>query len=337
MTSHGQTWESRRQDERTANNADQAEFAAVQRGSCNLEAGTFDDRVAGALDDYEVSDPRINVPAIDWNWARQDMALDNAASDIGVEVMRRKHILGQFYPFESNGNLLEYRQSQTLVYEFCLAVSQAPNLTKGPFAKLPVAFERLARDVLVIFLGPGARGVRTGWPPDEYDQRAPRFKEVIARLNRDAGEWEWSPEHGLPDDPDPKTVKDEGLDLVVWKEVPDGRPGRFFLLGQCACGNDYSTKFDDIDPGLKKLSKWIRPMPCVDPVRVFTTPRHIPNDLDFKEVNKRAGFALDRARITLLAESDAGRDYVPGQAKEPYADLIRLVITGFQAVSQGHG
>jgi hypothetical protein len=155
-----------------------------------------------------------------------------------------------------------------------------------------------------------------------------RFKEVIAALHEMTGEWMWSPEYGMPNDPDPQTVKDEGLDLVVWKEVPDGRPGRMFLLGQCACGNDYTTKFGDIDERLHRLSKWVRPMPCVTPVRVFATPRHIPNDLDFRDVSKRAGFALDRARITLLAESDAGLEYIPQHAKESYADLIQLVFNG---------
>ena len=332
-----QTWESRRQDERTANNADQAEFAAVQRGSCNLEAGTFDERVAGVLDDYEVEDPLIQSPRGQWNWARDDMALDNAASDIGVEVRRRQQVLGALYPFGTKGNRLVYKPSWTLVYEFCLAVSQAPSLSEGPLARLPVAFERLARDVLVIFLGPGAQGIRTGWPADEHEPRPPRFKEVISGLNKMTGEWIWSPDLGMPDDPDHKIVKDEGLDVVVWKEVHDDRPGRVFLLGQCACGNDYATKFDDIDEGLKRLSKWIRPLSCVTPVRVFTTPRHIPNDLDFADVNKRAGFALDRTRITLLAESEAGREYVPKQAKVPYADLIASVINGFQAAPQGRG
>jgi len=157
-----QKWESRRQDDRTAQNADQTEFAAVQRGSCNLEAGTFDDRVAGALDDYEVSDPCIQSPPTQWNWSREDMALDNAASDIGIEVMRRQKMLGLLYPFETRGNLLVYKPSRTLAYEFCLAVSAAPSKSKGPLARLPVAFERLVRDVLVVFLGPGAHGVRTG-------------------------------------------------------------------------------------------------------------------------------------------------------------------------------
>jgi hypothetical protein len=266
------------------------------------------------------------------------MALDNAVSDIGIEIRRRRHILNSAYPFQIEGNRLVYQPSRTLVYEFCLAVSQSPSLNEGAFAELPVAFERLARDVLVCFLGSGAEGVRTGWPPDEFDPRPPRLKQVISSLSRrmgeSTGEWKWSPEAGLPDDPEPKDRKDEGLDFVVWKAFPDGRAGRVCLLGQCACGNDYPTKFNDIEADFRTLSRWVRPMSCAWPLRVFTTPRHIPNDIYFRTVNEDAGLTLDRSRITMIAESNSAREYVVGRAKKPYGDMIRLVIGGFEDAKQ---
>src|SRR5579859_292988 len=264
MPAHLHKWESRRQDDRVATNADQAEFAAIYYQTSNIEAGTFDDRVADALDDYEIADPQMREPIEKWSWPRNDVALDNATSDIGIEVRRRREILGPAYPFQIDGNRLVYKPSRTLIYEFCLAVSQATSLNEGESAKLPVAFERLVRDVLICFLGVGTAGLRTGWPPDDRDPRAARFKEVVGYLNQEVHkhkeaddkvrEWRWSPDAGLPDDPEPQDVKDEGLDLVVWKEFPDGRPGRLFLLGQCACGNDYTSKFNDIDPKFEKIS-----------------------------------------------------------------------------------
>jgi hypothetical protein len=204
-----------------------------------------------------------------------------------------------------------------------------------------MAFERLARDVLVCFLGSGADGVRTGWPPDERDPRPARLKQVITELNKRigeaVGEWIWSPEAGLPDDPEPQDRKDEGLDFVVWKAFPDGRAGRLFFLGQCACGNDYATKFNDIEADFRTLSRWVRPVSHARPARVFTTPRHIPNDIYFRTVNQDAGLTLDRSRITLIAESSPACEYVIRQAKRPYADLIRIVIEGFEAVKQARG
>ena len=314
-------WETRKQDERVARNTDQAEFAAIIHNSSNLETGTFDDRIAGVLDDYEVVHP-LGIS----RWADDDHILDNATSEIGIEVRRRKNVLGDAYPFRVSGNRLIYRASSTLAYEFCLAVCESPSLTEGRYKVLPRAFERLARDVLVCFLGPGAKGQRTGWPPDR--DRPKRFKDLIQKLNRLTGEWVWSPDPGLPNDPnDPN---DQGLDVVVWKEVSDGRAGKLFLLGQCACGDNYTSKLHELDANFTRLRKWLGTMCWAWPTRVFCTPRHIPNDADFQQINREAGLTFDRIRITLLAEGDESREYIREQARKPYADLIRLVIPGFE-------
>jgi hypothetical protein len=158
----------------------------------------------------------------------------------------------------------------------------------------------------------------------------------MRHLNDLTGEFVWRPQYGLPEDPDPQHVKDEGLDCVVWKAV-ENRPGKLFLLAQCACGDDYAAKLHDIDSGFSKLSKWFDVMTWAFPLRVFCTPRHIPNDSYFGQLNREAGLTLDRSRIVLLAEAEDSRDYIIEQAREPYADLIRLVIPGFQAAPPARG
>ncbi len=322
------TWENRRLDERIAEDADQAEFVAIKYDSCNLEAGTFDDRIADALDDYEVRDPKEVA-----KWAAEDIKFDNATSEIAIEIQRRAELLGANYPFALNGNQLVYRRSDTLVYEFCLAVSESPSLKEDAYARLPVAFERLVRDVLICFLGPGAEGFRTGWPGDAHEDRPPRFKALITKLHESTGkcEWHWCPDAGLPNDPEPQDIKDEGLDVVVWKAIADKRGGRLFLLGQCACGGSYATKYYDIDQQFHKLSKWVKPLSWASPVRVFSTPRHIPNNDHFAQVNREAGLTIDGVRLTLIAEQADHRAFIKAQMKVPYADLIKLVITDPQA------
>ena len=329
MSGH-MAWEARHQDDRVATNADQAELLAIRYGSSNSEAGISDDRIAGSLDDYDVPDP-LSASV----WASDDLALDSATSDISAVIRHRQEILGPAYPFQLHGNRLVYRESHTLAYEFCLVASQSC-LSEGEFVRLPRAFERLARDVLVLFLGvgQGTGAFRTGWPGDEFESRPPRFKSLMAVLHELTGEWTWAPAPHLPEDPTPRDVKDEGLDVVVWKRVLDERGGSLFLLVQCACGNDYATKFDDIDVNFDKLGQWLRPISCARPVRVFCTPRHIPNDSYFLEINRRAGLTFDRIRITLLAENEDVRDYVPEHAREPYAELIQLAIDGFEVDSQ---
>jgi hypothetical protein len=319
-------WETRRKDDRVATNADQTEYVALSYGASNLDSGTFDDRIAESLDDYEVADPqRVE------GWAARDITIENAASDIGLEIRRRQQLLKDSYPFAIDGGRLRYVPSKSLVYEFCLAVSQAPSLTTGDYARLPVAFERLVRDLMICFLGPGTAALRTGWPADEHEDRPTRFRLVIEKLNNMTGEWVWCPDHNRPADPNHVHVKDEGLDVVVWKEVADARAGKLFLLGQCACGNDYPVKFCEIDPQFTRLGQWIKPISYAWPLRFFSTPRHIPNDAYFEQVNREAGFTLDRARITLLAEQHC--DYVRQSAKIGYEELIRIVVDGFEAES----
>ena len=124
-------------------------------------------------------------------------------------------------------------------------------------------------------------------------------------------------------------VKDAGLDFVVWKAMPDGRKGHLFLLGQCACGDDWEEKLHDIDVDALTQS-WIRPLSVAAPVRVFATPHHIPNETHFADVNQRGGLTLDRARIVLIAETLDHRDFIKQTTKDPFAELVRLVIPGFQ-------
>ncbi len=315
-------WADRRQDNRIAENADQTELSALTYGRASLDAGTFDDRIAEALDDYRTSDP-LTVE----EWASLDFALDNAVSDLGIEITRRKVTLGKFYPFDVDDGQLIYRSTTSLAYEFCLAISQATSLNTGEFAQLPVAFEQLMTILFRYFLGHGSQSMRTGWPP--LGEQPKRFKQVITLLNQKTNEWNWSPDYGLEDDPDPAQVKDEGLDFVAWKEVLDNRAGRLFVLGQCACGDNFEAKLHDLDAGLQKLAKWIKPVCYAQPLRAFCTPRHIPNDLHFAQVNRQAGLVFDRTRITLVAEAHAN----DVSRELPLEQFVKIVVPQFEVVN----
>ncbi|EIE49616.1 hypothetical protein C357_17930 [Citreicella sp. 357] len=84
------------------------------------------------------------------------------------------------------------------------------------------------------------------------------------------------------------------MDFIFWPPLLDNRSiAQQFFLGQCACGNDWDTKFDDLN--LKKLFKWFDAA-VVDPVRLFATPFHIV-DAVLIESSREAGFVFDRARI----------------------------------------
>ena len=315
-------WELRGTDLRTALDADQAELNAVKFGSSNLEAGIRDERIAGAMDDFDVRDP-LHVP----DWAETDSQFDNGTSAIGDEILRRVKLMGDAYPFELTGNKIVHKKSKTLVYEFCLAVSQTSSLTKGEYVRLPRAFERLSRDIIQCFLGPGSTGYRTGWPADDFEERPVRFRNVIEMLSKATGEWRWDPLAGHPQDPEPRDSKDEGLDFVVWKSFSDSRKGQLFVLGQCACGNDWTTKYGDLD--LDRLGDWIRPISDAPTIRAFAVPFHISNIERFSQANRKAGLTIDRMRIAMTAERPENCPLILSAMKDDYKELIKLVIPSF--------
>ncbi len=330
-------WEARHQDARTAIDADQVEATAMKYGSAVLEIAVVDDEISGAVEDEPLSDgiPRYS------DWEEQDCRSEEIVSASAAELERRAIALGEYYPFKLKGNTLYYSGSYTLVYEFCLAIAIAESVSRGEYKKLPIAFERLARDVTMCFLGIGGetRGFRTGWPSDAHECRPVRFKDMIVKLQHligcdasDGCEWNWSPVPNHINDPEPRDVKDEGLDFVVWKSIPDGRPGRLFLLGQCACGkSDWQGKLNDLS--IDRLGKWLRPLSPVTPIRVFAIPFHIPNKDHFAhDIMREAGLTLDRIRIALLAEKAENRNFIEMQTKESLLALIKLIMPTFEVV-----
>lgn len=297
--------------QRAAHNADQAEFAAMLVGSTVVDVGIYDDRVAGAMDDFNPDDNTVQA-----DWHRLDIEYDTAVGDIGQEIIRRASIMGDAYPFLLEGGGLDHQPSINRVYEFCLAICNAPNITSNPFTQLPRTFERLSAHIIQLYLGPHSESLHTGWPRDVAV--GVKFKDAMLRLNKESGEWVWGPGPGLPSEP---SGGDAGADFVAWKQALDGRTGQLFVLGQCACGDDWDTKFNDLT--LESFSKWFHPAPLVRPVRAFVVPRHLVNG-NLAEASRDAGIVFDRARLALIAGAGDNAEVIAAW-KPKLDELINLV------------
>ena len=281
----------RRLQQRLAGDADQTERAALDNGQANVDQGLYDEAVADAMDDFRPDDGQ-NDP----EWALADRQQDDAVGGLTEILEKRREILGQYYPFRLSSTSLEYTRSDTLVYEFCLVTSTTREQDDPRLAR---TFEQLATILAKRYLGPEGRSEHVGWPR----QGRPRFRKVAEHLHQQSGEWYWQPEHGLPDDPEPRHSKDEGMDFAAWIRHLDDRPGQLFLLGQCACGDNWNSKLKDLQP--TRLGRWFGPMTYVPPVRAFCTPFHITDGL-LTECSQQAGVLFDRIRLTLLAETAPG-------------------------------
>jgi len=298
LSKKGAAWLNRKADFETSLNADETEFTAIRFGEANLEEGLRDNIRVG----LEVGVRRESGD----EWLERDTKIEGMASALAEEIERRILLLGESYPFKRDKNRLSYRQSKNGVYEFCLAVTLSPSLTKGDFSKLPVVFELLARDTLSIFSGQRSQAVRTGAPKHLLDGLPARGKPLFDYLHRLTGEWNWRPKEHLPNDPPYSHAKDFGLDVVGWIPSPDDRLGHLFLLAQCACGvGDWDGKLKDLN--VDRLSDWLELVTATPPVRCFFVPFHLGNVDTLREVCRDAGLVFDRARITRLAEFEPKR------------------------------
>ena len=281
-------YERRHQLQRLTGDADQTELDALRVGQAIFDQGLYDEAIADAMDDFRPDDSP-SMP----EWALQDLQQDDAVGGLTEIIERRKEILNTYYPFHPSRNGLEYCSSDTKVYEFCLVTSTTTERDNPVLARV---FEQLSTLLSRRYLGPEGRAEHIGWPR----KYGPRFRDAADKLHQSSGEWVWRPEPNLPDDPLPRDAKDEGMDFTAWIHNLDDRPRHLFLLGQCACGDNWPNKLRELSPD--RLRRWFQPMCHVPATRVFCTPFHI-TDQCLIEASKDAGIVFDRLRLTLLAET----------------------------------
>lgn len=277
--------------------ADQAERAALISDAAPLSAGLIDERLALNDDDYR-GDPALKLA--DWE---RDKAYEEAYYAVATEVTRRATLLGDAYPFKVNGSHLEYRPSDSGLYEYLLCLSLLDTYSAGNKALATRVFEAVACAIAESYLGEDAASYRMGWPPKKGSPV--KFKDRVDELrNRSGnypGEWVWGPKDLNQQDPSHTLIKEQGLDIIAWKKSVDQRAGQLFLLGQCACGKSWASDAKLQDLNLKLLEEWIKEISCVHPLRAIFTPRHARTD-ELPFLSRHGGLVFDRVRITLLGQ-----------------------------------
>ncbi|MBU8975490.1 hypothetical protein JI752_004990 [Lysobacter sp. MMG2] len=298
---------------RIARDADQIELTALRSVFAVVDDAARDEIVSGELDDLsEIEASEEGRIA----WQQQDIRQEELVGEAAQEIKRRIKMMGDAYPFDLAGNRLTYRASGTGFYEFCLVVAQTTNITTGPNTALPRTFERAVTGLVKTYFGPAAWALHTGFP------RTPstRFKAAMAPLNYYGYEWNWQPQAGLPDDP--TAEKDETVDFVIRSDFLDQRAGNLYVLGQCACGNDWDTKITD--PNEHQISKWFNPPWIVNPIKAFTTPFMLGDESLRETAQRSKGMVFDRARLVLIAERMTPKIVRPALRKR--LDKVRAIV-----------
>jgi hypothetical protein len=293
---------------KVSKDADQAELVALRFGKSRATSGIRDDEIAGTLEENYSVDDNVAEEA----WQSQETSKDSASSQILEELERRSISLGDLYPYTLEGDVLAYNQSDSLVYEFLLCTAVSPSLTTGEFVHFPRKFEKLATVLTANFLGPNTKYCHIGFPNEKR-----RFKNAVTVAIQESCELKWQPPEDLPND-GPRQG-DEGVDYILWKEFGCGRSiGQPFYFGQCACGNDWDGKLNDVS---ERFFKWFSTL-SVDPAKVFAVPFVIP-DNKLKEVAREAGIVMDRLRLVRAIAS--GDHYDPEEWKESLFETLCLV------------
>lgn len=294
---------------KVSKDTDQTELSALRRGHARAASGVIGDSISEALSDHYSSRDGLAVAT----WQSYDNTIENASSQISGEIAKRAKSLGDLYPFRLDKDVLIYHKSDSQLYEFLLCASLSPSLTDEPYCRIPRYFERIATELTANYLGPNSHYCHIGWPNSRG-----RFKNSVEPAIVASKELSWGPDNDLPDD-GPRSG-DQGVDYILWKSFGCGRNvGQPFYFGQCACGNDWDTKLNDIST---RFFRWFARLK-VPPVKVFAVPFVLPEGA-LVEASIDAGIIMDRLR--LVHALPIGSHYNSNGWRNRLAETLRLVV-----------
>lgn len=269
---------------------DQVEWHAIKYSSATCDSGTLDERVAGAAELADFSGPGTDENG---NLSNDDIVNDSFAGLIQEKIRERGKHMGDAYPFSLDGNTLSYDNAsgEHLLYEFLLLASRAWGEHPDIYNSVSRCFERIAAMVVSRYFGLYAESRHVGFPRDGGSN----FADAMREVHEMTGEFSWCPEERAGDHRD---VKDEGLDFIIHMRHADNRlAAQLFVLGQCACGQNWDSKLDDLN--MKKLDKWFNPMSIVPPVKAFAVPHYVEEDKIVRG-SREGGLIFDRARMVKI-------------------------------------
>lgn len=237
----------------------------------------------------------------------EDSNLTGAASDQGgetteplaedafAELEDRERSCAGAYPYDVRADVVQARRNVTgSLYAFLLLLSLRGEAAAPSGLNATQVFEEVCERALSTTLGGSDRGARTiqfGFPR----RVAPKgFVKAVEDLCQQTGE-------GVAGKKQPKAVKqkDAKLDLVGWREFPDGRRSQLMMWGQCATGANWDTKLGDFLPDAW-TNTWLTEQPYVLPLKAFFVPHRVARD-DWEPTSRHAGVLFDRCRIAALA------------------------------------
>ena len=221
---------------------------------------------------------------------------EESIGKVFVEIDRRERATGKkAYPFERKDTSIELKAKAKLYpdYVFCLALSYCKwNTRKGAPENPWLLFEELAEYTAKNYLGGDALIFGTSCRDKSTGGR--KFKANVNALAQKLGEG-----HGFKEQP-VLGAKDSKLDLVAWKGFQDQRSSQIILFGQCAAGDNWITKLNELDPeGF--WDQWMDRGKVSTPLRSVFMPHRVYDNDRWDKHARSARLLFDRCRVVAFA------------------------------------
>lgn len=266
--------------------------------------------------------------------------VDQFVSTVFDELADRKAALGQSYPFEVDGVHTRIIRSVEdgfshlgqVVYLFCLLASAIRDKRLRPVKPVDEAETGIGNTFQIcacLAAGGYTSGevASFGFPRPDGTSFLPALKKTFARFG--FGKIHEEAPEGYPTD-----LKDGGIDVMAWRDFPDGMPGKLFLLGQCASGGNWRGK--SVTEYIGQLGAWFvggQPPKHSLPAMFILFPFHheisLPKKSSFKEAVKKSwyfeelryGIIFDRLRVAHFAHACLS---LPDQIKQKIDGITKF-------------
>jgi len=220
-----------------------------------------------------------------------DEVMTAMIQSVSSELERRARAASESYPFVLGERIVAFKGSidKFVPYIFCLCLSYLGSegeLNRRPYPRR--LFEYLCCEAAGNFVnGDGVRFASPRMPADLPREFRLAVDELCIRIKEGMG---FRQKRAL-------SRKDDAVDVIAWRDFPDGAEGKLLLVGNCASGKDWETKLDELQPRIF-CEEWMAEVPVSVHIgiKAFFVPRRLRSQ-EWKRISRRAGMIFDRCRI----------------------------------------
>lgn len=250
---------------------------------------------------------------------------ESFTDDAWKEIERRIGYCGSNrYPFciNTSGNLVEFKNDRSdyeYLYLYLLIATrlnmQEHKINSGIDGTL--LLEKISEKVAANYLGERSSSFLFGTSSNEAWARSfgDRVESLCAALGEGDG---FSPK----DDYLNNAIKDDGLDVVAWKNFSDNGKAKLIAFGQCKTGTNWKNTLESLNTS-GFVKRWFKSPTVVDPIKMFFLAEALPRYSWYSHTT-RAGILFDRCRIMDFADSVSAD--VMGQVKAWTEEAKRIHV-----------